>query len=419
MRNRLRRMGILARLPGGMGILARLQRLPAALSEGSRSELIPMFALIRTSVGRASPPITRGTGIPARRFLPLFIAVAAAAALAGCPREEGPQTRPPPAKPPLEPLPLPEEVKGGASIRVAMVPKRKGMEYFNAAEKGARQAAADLNVELLYEGPEQADDVNKQIEIVESFIVQEVDVIAVSANDPQTIAPVLKKARDKGIHVLTWDADADPQASGREFMVDQASSEMIGRTLVDVMAEEAGEDAKYGIITGSLTAANQTEWMKWMEEQRKAKYPSMEHLETKPSGESQEEAFKVANAFMTKYGDELDGIFGITSVAFPGAAEAIKQAGKAGKVHVTGLSTPNEMRGLVKDGVVQTVLLWDVEALGYLTIVSARAVADGTLQPGATSLDAGKLGEKAVEGDRVVLGPLMRFTRENIDQYNF
>ena len=360
----------------------------------------------------------------ARFAWPAAIAVGTAmlCLLAGCqPQQQTAQQSPPAAtkESPLEPLPLPSEVKGGAARKVAMIPKRKGMAYFNAAEKGAQQAAQDLNVELLYEGPEQADDVNKQIEIIESFIVQKVDAICISANDPSTVAPALRKARDNGIHVLTWDADADPQASGREFMVDQASPEMIGRTLVDVMAEEAGSAAQCCIISGSATAANQNEWMKWMEQQRAEKYPQMTFLDTKYSGESQEEADKIANAFMTKYGDKLDGIFGITSVAFPGAAEAIQQAGKAGKVHVTGLSTPSEMKQLVKAGVVKTVLLWDVEALGYLTVVAARAVVDGTLKPGMAELDAGKLGKRQVEGDRVVLGPLMRFTKGNIDQYSF
>jgi len=357
-----------------------------------------------------------------QRLLAAAVLAAALCVLVGCQSQEKAAQQPPTTgtkESPLQPLPLPSQVKGGASLKVAMIPKRKGMAYFNAAEKGARQAAQDLNVELLYEGPEQADDVNKQIEIIESFIVQKVDVICVSANDPKTIAPTLKKARDAGIHVLTWDADADPQASGREFMVDQASPEMIGRTLVDVMAEEAGPDAQCCIISGSQTAANQNEWVKWMDKERAEKYPQMKVLDTKYSGESQEEADKIASAFMTKYGGKLNGIFGITSVAFPGAAEAVQQAGKAGKVHVTGLSTPNEMKPLVKAGVVQTVLLWDVDALGYLTVVAAKAVADGALKPGATELDAGKLGKKQVEGDRVVLGPLMRFTKDNIDQYDF
>ena len=359
----------------------------------------------------------------ARLAWPAAIAVGTAmlCLFGGCqPQQQTAQQSPPAAtkESPLEPLPLPSEVKGGAARKVAMIPKRKGMAYFNAAEKGAQQAAQDLNVELLYEGPEQADDVNKQIEIIESFIVQKVDAICISANDPSTVAPALRKARDNGIHVLTWDADADPQASGREFMVDQASPEMIGRTLVDVMAEEAGSAAQCCIISGSATAANQNEWMKWMREEIKSKYPKMQILAVKPSEEDQQRARQVTEDVLRAY-PELKGIFAITSVAFPGAAAALEKSDRKGKVALTGLSSPKTMRGWVESGTVKTVVLWNAVDLGYLTIVAARGLCDGTLKPGATSLSAGRLGTKTVDGQRVVLGDPMLFTKDNIGQFDF
>jgi ABC-type sugar transport system substrate-binding protein len=118
---------------------------------------------------------------------------------------------------------------------------------------------------------------------------------------------------------------------------------------------------------------------------------------------------------------DLKGIWGISSVAFPGAAEAVKQAGKSGRVFVTGLSTPNDMRPYVLDGTVKSVVLWNTQDLGYLTVRVADAVARGALKPGAgaATFDAGKLGEKKVVNDNVLLGDILVFNKNNIGNYDF
>lgn len=306
----------------------------------------------------------------------------------------------------------------GRTITVAMMPKLKGIDYFNACEKGAREAAAQLgNVNLIYDGPLEGK-VDKQIEMIDGWITKHVDVIAVACNDPVAIAPVLKRAREAGIHVITWDADADARKADREFFVNQASPEAIGNELIDVMAEEAGPNARILIVTSSLTAPNQNEWIKYMKARQAAKYPRMTIVDIKPSEEDQQLALRVTQD-MLKSDPSINGVIGLSSVAFPGAAEAVRQAHLSGKVVVTGLSTPSSMRTYVKDGTVKTVVLWNPLDLGYLTIYAARALADGTLKPGSTSISAGRLGTKVVKGDQVLLGPPMRFTKANIDQYNF
>jgi ABC-type sugar transport system substrate-binding protein len=135
-------------------------------------------------------------------------------------------------------------------------------------------------------------------------------------------------------------------------------------------------------------------------------------------GEDQKQALQDAQDLIKAY-PNLRGLFGISSVAFPGAAEGVKQAGKAGKVLVTGLSTPNPMKSYVKDGVVKTVVLWNTRDLGYLTIRTAHALVKGELKPGATSIQAGRLGAKPIVGDNVMLGDALVFTPDNIDQFDF
>ena len=125
-----------------------------------------------------------------------------------------------------------------------------------------------------------------------------------------------------------------------------------------------------------------------------------------------------AQDVIKKYPD-LKGLFGISSVSFPGAAEAVEQSGKSGEILVTGLSLPSDMRKFVDNGTVKSVLLWNTIDLGYLTIYVAEAVATGKLNEGDASVIAGRLGELKIVGDNVILGDIMVFTKENIDRYEF
>ncbi len=301
---------------------------------------------------------------------------------------------------------------------VAVMPKLKGIDYFNAVERGAREAAQELgNIDLAYDGPTEGK-VDQQIPFIESWTLQKVDVIAVACNDPDAISPALKRARDKGVHVITYDADANAEKSGREFFVNQATFEDIGRALVDEMASQAGEDAKVAIVSSSPTAPNQNAWIAVMKRYMAEKYPKMQIVTIQYPEEDQGRAFSMTQDILKTYPD-VKGVFGLSSVAFPGAADAVRQAGKSGKVAVVGLSTPKSMKEFVKDGTVKTVILWNPVDLGYLTVYVAKAVAEGKLKPGATEFEAGRLGKVKVEGDQVLLGPPMKFTAENIDQYDF
>src|SRR5207237_5908141 len=180
-------------------------------------------------------------------------------------------------------------------------------------------------------------------------------------------------------------------------------------------AENAEGDV--AIVTATLTAANQNAWIQHMTERLK-KYPKLKLIATKPCNEDQKLAFQVTQDLI-KANPNLKGVWAISSVAFPGAAEAIKQAGAAGKVQVTGLSTPNDMRKYVEEGTVKSVILWNTNDLGYLTVQVANALSQGKLKAGDKTINAGRLGEKKIEGDNVLLGDILVFTKENIGKYNF
>ena len=231
----------------------------------------------------------------------------------------------------------------GGQLRIAVMPKLIGIDYFNACKQGAEEAAKELgDIDLQYDGPTEAK-VDKQVEMIDTWVTQRVNAIAVACNDPVAIAPALKKARDAGITVVTYDADADAKASERQFFVNQCSADSIARALTDEMAAQVGPDAKTAIVTSSMTAPNQNDWMRRMLKYRREKYPQMQLLTVRPSEEDQQLAFQRTQSILKAYPD-VEGIWGISSVAFPGAAEGVQKAGKSGKVAVVGLSTPRAWR---------------------------------------------------------------------------
>ncbi len=299
--------------------------------------------------------------------------------------------------------------------KLGMMPKLMGISYFTASEQGAREAADELGIDLTYDGPA-VDRPDEQVKIIDRWIAQGYDMIAVAPNDPESISPALRRARDAGITVLTWDADANPQASGRETFVNQAPVDGVANVLVDLLAESIGGEGKAVIITGRATAPNQNAWMKVMHARLAEKYPRIELLETLLSDEDQAKAYRLARDVVNAHPD-LRGIWGITTLALPGAAKAVRDAGKSGQIYVTGLSLPNTMRQYVTDGTVEEFVLWSPVDLGYLTVHAAKRLAEGTLTDGPHTM--GRLTDVRVSPGEVLLGPPVVFDRENIDEYDF
>jgi rhamnose transport system permease protein len=302
----------------------------------------------------------------------------------------------------------------GKKITVAMMPKEVGDPYFISCRQGAEEAAKELGVELLWDGPTSLDPA-KQNEVIEAWITRGVDVIAVSVENKEAISTVLRKAKDKGIKVITWDADAEKDA--RDFLINQATPQGIGNTLTDEAARILGGKGEFAIVTASLTAANQNEWIKYIEQRLKEKYPDIKLVTIKPSDGDRDRAFAETQNILKVYPD-VKLVMGIAAPAVPGIAEAVKQSGRS-DVKVTGLSLPNLNKPYIKDGVVDSIVLWNTTDLGYLTIYAADALANGVLKKGTSKLSAGRLGQIEVADDEVRLGTPFIFNKENVDRFNF
>ena len=139
-------------------------------------------------------------------------------------------------------------------------------------------------------------------------------------------------------------------------------------------------------------------------------------LETLVSDEDQAKAYRLSRDVINAHAD-LNGIWAITSVSLPGAAKAVRDAGKAGKIFVTGLSLPNTMREYVEDGTVKKFVLWSPVDLGYLTVHVAKRLREGPLDDGRAD-DRQAHGHPVTPGE-VLLGPPKVFDRENLGQYDF
>ena len=299
-------------------------------------------------------------------------------------------------------------------LTIAMMPKAKGDPYFVSCRAGAEEAARELGVDLIWDGPTGLD-ASKQNELVETWITRRVDVIAVSVESRAGISTVLRKARQRGIRVLTWDADAEPDA--RDFFVNQATPEGIGNALTDEAARLTGGAGEFAIITGALSAANQNEWMVHIRKRLSAKYPKLTLIDVRPSDDDRDKAFAETQTLM-KVHPAVKLIMAIAAPAVPGAAEAVRQSGRT-DVSVIGLSLPNMNKPYVHAGVVQTVVLWNTRNLGYLTVYAGARLVAGTLAPGAGSIDAGRLGTLDVRGREIILGAPMLINKSNIDTFDF
>jgi rhamnose transport system permease protein len=302
---------------------------------------------------------------------------------------------------------------GKRRVTIGVMPKSKGDPYFISCRNGAEKAAADLDVDMIWDGPTQLD-AAKQNEVVEGWITRHVNAISVSVENAASISTVLRKARSQGIKVVTWDADAKPDA--RDYFINQATTQAIGFTLLDEAARVMHEKGEVAIITGALSAANQNLWISFIEE-RLAKYPNMKLVSIRPSDDDRDKAFSEAQTISKVY-PNVQVMIVISAPAVPGAAEAVKQSGRKDLL-VIGLSLPNLCKPYVHDGEIEAVVLWNTESLGYLAVAAPAALARGTFPLGKPTLDAGPLGTLQIVGSEIILGAPMIFRKDNIDAFNF
>jgi rhamnose transport system substrate-binding protein/rhamnose transport system permease protein len=299
-----------------------------------------------------------------------------------------------------------------ATLTVGVMPKSTGNPYFEDCHRGAVEAAEELGFTLRWDGPREPD-AARQARIVERWVEEALPAIAVSVESRAQLTPALRDARSRGVRVLTWDADADPDA--REFTVVPATPEAIGHALAFETGRITGGTGTVAALTSSLTAPNQNAWIAEFKARLAREHPGLALIEVRPTEDVQENARRETLSLLEGK-PQLRAIVGLCSPAVPGAAEAVKQARRR-DLHITGVSLPSLCRGYIEDGVVDSVVFWNTRNLGYLAAASAHALATGALEPGAAFLRAGRLGNVIVRGDEIRLGRCHIVTRGNLDSF--
>lgn len=298
--------------------------------------------------------------------------------------------------------------------KIAFVMKLRGIPYTNAMERGMKQAIEELGVEAVFLGPQSGGDTIQQIAIIEDQISAGVDAIVISPNDDKAVIPTIKKAMKKGIKVFTWDSDA-PE-SERIYYVAAADDVGIGVQIIDKIAEEIGGKGKVAVMTGSPNALNLKLHVDGVVKGAK-KYPGIELVEPYVyNDDDQQKAISGAITILQRYPD-LAAFAAVNSPGVPGAARALIQTGKEGKVKIWGLSLPSENKEYLKKDIVNGLILWDPGKLTYVTAVLVNDYLNG--KKPVDGMEIKGIGKLEVRKDGVILMPGETITKENVDQFDF
>lgn len=317
----------------------------------------------------------------------------------------------------VSPAALAAECRKGP-VTVGYIPKLDTDPFFRSANTGAEQAQKEIGGKIVLQAPSEAT-AEAQIAFINNMVTQGVDVIALSGNDANALAPALRRAEAQNIWVIAYDSDVAPKA--RSLFVNQAKSELLGKTMLESLGKAIDYEGEFAILSSMPTATNQNKWIANMKDTiaHDPKFAKMKLVQVAYGQESeqinQQQTLALVQAF-----PNLKGIIVPAGIGLPAAARALDQAGLLGKIKVSGLGPVTLVKKYVRQGTVQDVW-WSVPDLGYLSYYAAQALAQCKVQPkeGAT-FTAGHLGQYTVGADGLVLlGAPVVATAANVDSFAF
>jgi rhamnose transport system substrate-binding protein len=364
-------------------------------------------------------------------WLALALPVAATVAVAGCSSSSSSSTTPAAStsagtsSSPSASAPASSSSSAAAAgglkkgLKVFVIPKNLGNSYFTTADS-ANSGGAIAALTALGESGDETSGTSatpsSQIPAIQAAIAKGANALVVSASDPTALCPTLNAAMKRGITVVTYDSDAP---TCRDLFINQASTAQIGTSEVDVLAKEIGDSGQIAIVSAAASATNQNAWIAYMKAELK-KYPKMQLVATVYGNDDPTTATQVTQGLLQQY-PNLKGIISPTTVGIAAAAAVLDTAKYRGKIALTGLGTPDEMKKYVADGTVKEFELWNPADLGYLAAYAAVEFASGKINGSAgQTFTAGKLGSFTIGADKtVLLGPPYVFSSSNISQFNF
>jgi rhamnose transport system substrate-binding protein len=308
------------------------------------------------------------------------------------------------------------EIKKG--LKTVSIPKQLGNPYEETEHSGVTEALKEVGGSNRVSGPTDAS-ASSQVSIINSAVQQKPDALIIAGNDPNAVAPALKQADRRGVKVVAMDSDVAPDA--RTVFINQTSAPLIGKGQVELIAKQIGGKGEIAILSATANATNQNTWIKFMKEElKKPAYKDIKLVKTAYGDDDDQKSFQETQGLLQAY-PNLKGIISPTTVGISAAARYLSTSPKKGKVKLTGLGTPNQMRKFVKDGTVEEFALWVPKDVGYLAGYAAAALVSGQITgKEGESFKAGRLGDRKIgaEGE-IILGPPTGFNKANIDEFDF
>jgi rhamnose transport system substrate-binding protein len=302
-------------------------------------------------------------------------------------------------------------------LSVVFIPKNLGNPYFDTSDAGGKKVVESLGGTYSEVGPQTASP-DGQVQYINTAAQQHASALVVSANDPKAIGDALNQARKGGTKVVTFDSDTDPQY--RDVFINQASPEGLAKVEVDGITKQIGNSGEIAILSASANATNQNAWIDLMKKDLAANHPNVKLVDVVYGNDDDQTSFDKTAALLQTH-PNLKGIISPTTVGIAAAGRYLSTSDKKGKVALTGLGTPNQMREYVKNGTVKEFYLWNPADLGGLAAYAADALVKGKITgKDGDTFTAGSLGEFKVGANQtVLLGDPFAFNAGNIDQFKF
>lgn len=306
-----------------------------------------------------------------------------------------------------------------ASGTYAFVAKDVQNPYMQKVYDGFERACKEIGAEPLYKGPEAATP-EKQIEIINQLVAQNVAGIAIAANDADALQPALTEAMDAGIKVISLDSAVNKDS--RQTHIQQADPEKIGRGLIQAAYEMVDGNGGIAVLSATAQATNQNLWIEWMKkelEENPEKYANTPLIKVAYGDDDPTKSTSETQALLTD--SSIKVIIAPTTVGMLAAGKVLQD--KQSDVKLTGLGLPSEMAPFIEDGTCPWMYLWNPVDIGYLSCYTMDALVKGTITGDVGgSFNAGDLGEKKITeaadgGTEVMLGDPFKFDTENIAEW--
>jgi len=303
-----------------------------------------------------------------------------------------------------------------AQTRIALVVKSLGNGFFDAANKGAQEAAAEIgDIEVIYTGPTAAT-AEAQIEVINSLIAQQVDAIAISANDPDALVPALQKAMERGIKVVSFDSGV--AEAGRQIHLNPSETSLIGETIIKLAADYLPEGGDVAILSAASTATNQNAWIEAAKAALPEKFPNINLVATVYGDDDSVKSTDEAKGLIAAY-PNLKAIIAPTTVGVVAAAQVVTDQNLIGKINVTGLALPSEFKQFIDNGASQAVALWNPIDLGYSAVWLANDLVKGEEAAPGKTFSIGRVGEVTLDDtNSAAMAVPFQFDKTNIEEFS-